>query len=222
MKKLTTILLASIAFVACTQTQKAETTIEHLQQPAKSAISIHEIYDAGEYISVIAKHAPESSFRTAFANQPMVGFVAVADTARFMEAMRTDSVRMALPEDCCVMLNQFKADVPEEEGEIYAVYLVNMNEDRSLWSPTLDDLYVSDETFAGHAVISLQFSEKDTKQWATMTRQNIGKYIAIVLDNHALSVPRVNMEIENGAASLSAPFTREEASAIVDKIIGRK
>jgi len=222
MKKLATILLASIAFVACTQTKKNETTVEHLQQPVKSTFSIHETYDTGEYIPVIAKYAPENSFRTAFNNQPMIGFVTAADTARFMEAMCMDSVRMALPEDCQVMLAQFKTDVPEEEGEIYAVYLIKMSESQSLCNPTLDDIYVSDETFAGHAVIDLQFSEKDTKQWAEMTRQNIGKPVAIVMDNRALCVPRVNMEIENGAASITAAFTREEASAVVDKIIGRK
>lgn len=222
MKKLATILLASIAFVACTQTKKNETTIEHLQQPVKSTFTIHETYDTGEYMPVIAKYAPENSFRTAFNDKPMVGFVTAADTARFMEAMRTDSLRMALPEDCQVMLAQFKTDVPEEEGEIYAVYLIKMSESQSLQNPTLDDIYVSNETFAGHAVIELQFSEKDAKRWAKMTRQNIGKPVAFVMDNRALCAPRVNMEIANGASTISAPFTREEASAIVDEIIGRK
>lgn len=222
MKKLATILLASIAFVACTQTKKNETTIEHLQQPVKSTFTIHETYDTGEYMPVIAKYAPENSFRTAFNDKPMVGFVTAADTARFMEAMRTDSLRMALPEDCQVMLAQFKTDVPEEEGEIYAVYLIKMSESQSLQNPTLDDIYVSNETFAGHAVIELQFSEKDAKRWAKMTRQNIGKPVAFVMGNRTLCAPRVNMEIENGASTISAPFTREEASAIVDEIIGRK
>jgi len=215
-------MLASIAFVACTQTKKNETTIEHLQQPVKSTFTIHETYDTGEYMPVIAKYAPENSFRTAFNDKPMVGFVTAADTARFMEAMRTDSLRMALPEDCQVMLAQFKTDVPEEEGEIYAIYLIKMSESQSLQNPTLDDIYVSNETFAGHAVIELQFSEKDAKRWAKMTRQNIGKPVAFVMGNRALCVPRVNMEIENGASTISAPFTREEASAIVDEIIGRK
>lgn len=215
-------MLASIAFVACTQTKKNETTIEHLQQPVKSTFTIHETYDTGEYMPVIAKYAPENSFRTAFNDKPMVGFVTAADTARFMEAMRTDSLRMALPEDCQVMLAQFKTDVPEEEGEIYAVYLIKMSESQSLQNPTLDDIYVSNETFAGHAVIELQFSEKDAKRWAKMTRQNIGKPVAFVMGNRALCAPRVNMEIENGASTISAPFTREEASAIVDEIIGRK
>ena len=215
-------MLASIAFVACTQTKKNETTIEHLQQPVKSTFTIHETYDTGEYMPVIAKYAPENSFRTAFNDKPMVGFVTAADTARFMEAMRTDSLRMALPEDCQVMLAQFKTDVPEEEGEIYAVYLIKMSESQSLQNPTLDDIYVSNETFAGHAVIELQFSEKDAKRWAKMTRQNIGKPVAFVMGNRALCAPRVNMEIANGASTISAPFTREEASAIVDEIIGRK
>lgn len=215
-------MLASIVFVACTQTKKNETTIEHLQQPVKSTFTIHETYDTGEYMPVIAKYAPENSFRTAFNDKPMVGFVTAADTARFMEAMRTDSLRMALPEDCQVMLAQFKTDVPEEEGEIYAVYLIKMSESQSLQNPTLDDIYVSNETFAGHAVIELQFSEKDAKRWAKMTRQNIGKPVAFVMGNRALCAPRVNMEIENGASTISAPFTREEACAIVDEIIGRK
>lgn len=221
MKKFTTILLAAITMIACTQTKKNETESEHLQSPVKTSLSFHEIYDAGDYMAAIVKNAPEGTFRTAFANSPMAGFVAVADTAQFMEAMRTDSMRAALPEDCCVMLSRFREDIPEEEGELYPVYLVKTSKSLSLWNPTFNDIYVTNETFAGHPVISIQLSDSDTKQWATMTRTNIGKFIALVLDGHTLSVPRVLMEIENGAASISSAYTEEEAHAIVNEIIGR-
>lgn len=221
MKKLATILLASITLVACTQTKKSETLTEHLQQPVKSSLSFHEIYTPGDYMDAIAKLAPENTFRIGFANSPIAGYVVAADTARFMETMRTDSAHMALPEDCSVMLGQFKADIPEEEGELYDVYLVKTSKSQSLWNPTLNDIYVSDETFAGSPVIALQFGEKDTKQWATMTRMNIGRFIAIVMDNHTLCVPRVVMEISNGAASITGKFSTEEAVSIVNKIAGR-
>ena len=221
MKKFTIILLAAITMIACTQTKKNEAEPEHLQSPVKTSLSFHEIYDAGDYMAAIVKNAPEGTFRTAFANSPMVGFVAVADTAQFMETMRTDSMRTMLPEDCCVMLSRFKADTPEEEGELYPVYLVKTSKSQSLWNPTLNDIYVTNDTFAEHPVISIQLSDSDAKQWATMTRMNIGKFVALVLNSSALCVPRVTMEITNGATSISSTYTEEEACAIVDEIIGR-
>lgn len=221
MKRLITLALAAVAMTACSQIKKNEAQVEHLQHPVRSTLSFHETYNAGEYIAAIVKNAPEGTLLAAFNNTPMAGYVAVADTARFMEAMRKEAVSKALPEDCRVMLARFKNNIPNEERDLHSVYLVKMSKNLSMWNVTLKDIYVSNDVYAGNPVISFELSGSEVKQWATMTRMNVNKFIAIVFEDHVLWAPRVNMEITSGAASISNEFTKEQARALVDEIVSK-
>lgn len=216
-----TLVLAAVAMTACSQIKKNEPQVEHLQHPVRSTLSFHETYNAGEYLTAITKNAPEGTFLAAFNDTPMAGYVAAADTARFMEAMRKEAVCKALPEDCRVMLSRFKNNIPDEERELFPVYLVKMSKNLSMWNVTLQDIYVSNEIYAGHPIISFQLSGNEVKQWATMTRVNINRIITIVFEDHVLCAPRVNMEIPGGAASISNEFTEEQARALVDEIVSK-
>ena len=55
-----------------------------------------------------------------------------------------------------------------------------------------------------------------TRTWASMTKRNIGKPIAIVLDNTVYSAPFVNGEIPNGSSEISGSFTVNEAQDLAD------
>lgn len=221
MKRLITLVLAAVALTACSQIKKNETQVEHLQHPVRSMLSFHETYNSGEYLAAIFKNAPEGTFLMGFNDTPMAGYVAASDTAKFMEAMRKEAVRKALPEDCRVMLTRFKSDVPDDERDLYFVYLVKTSKNLSMWNVTLQDIYVSDEIYAGSPIIAFQLSGKEVEQWATMTRMNIGKFIAIVFEDRVLCAPRVNSEITGGAASISSEFTKEQACALVDEIVSK-
>ncbi len=65
-----------------------------------------------------------------------------------------------------------------------------------------------------HAV-SIEFKGEGVPRFADMTADNIGKQIAIILDNVVVSAPVVNVAIENGNANISGSFTREEADELV-------
>ena len=54
------------------------------------------------------------------------------------------------------------------------------------------------------------------KTWARMTADNIGEFIAIVLDGYVYSAPRVNSEIPNGRSSISGQFTIQEAKDLAN------
>ncbi len=67
-----------------------------------------------------------------------------------------------------------------------------------------------------YASVSMQMNQEGARKWAQMTRENIGKCIAIVLDGYVYSFPTVNAEISGGSSEISGNFTPEEAQDLAN------
>lgn len=67
-------------------------------------------------------------------------------------------------------------------------------------------------------VVSLQFDGEGTKLFAEITKRNVGKPVAIYLDNEVISAPRVNEEITSGSAVISGNFTLEETKDLARRL----
>ena len=76
------------------------------------------------------------------------------------------------------------------------------------------------ENVRGPVTILIKFTDDGAKRLAEVTRQNIGKRLAIVIDGRLYSVPQINSEITGGAAEITGNFTREEARVFATKING--
>jgi preprotein translocase subunit SecD len=70
----------------------------------------------------------------------------------------------------------------------------------------------------GQPQISLQFDAEGTKLFADITQQNIGKRVAIFLDDEILSAPNVQSAITNGQAVITGQFTVQEAKDLVTRL----
>ena len=66
--------------------------------------------------------------------------------------------------------------------------------------------------------VSLQFNDVGTKLFAEITKNNIGKMVAIYLDGSPISTPVVREEIPNGQAVISGSFTPTEAKLLVGRL----
>ena len=66
------------------------------------------------------------------------------------------------------------------------------------------------------AEVSMSMDAEGSKIWARLTASNIGKQIAIVLDNYVYSFPVVNQEIKGGNSQISGDFTIEEAQDLAN------
>ncbi|OGI60418.1 protein-export membrane protein SecD [Candidatus Nomurabacteria bacterium RIFCSPHIGHO2_01_FULL_37_25] len=66
--------------------------------------------------------------------------------------------------------------------------------------------------------VSLQFDDTGTKLFAKITKENVGKMVAIYLDGSPVSTPVVNEEIPNGQAVISGNFTPQEAKLLVGRL----
>src|SRR4051812_38943851 len=87
----------------------------------------------------------------------------------------------------------------------------------------LDESAVSSATVRTQAVshapmIEVVLTEKGSKAFADITRQSVGKRLAIVVDGKLLAAPRIEMEIPGGRALITGQFSTQEASELATKI----
>lgn len=72
----------------------------------------------------------------------------------------------------------------------------------------------------GHPQIAINFNEKGTKRFAEVTRNSIGKRLAIIIDGRLYSAPSIRSEIPGGKAVISGSFSEDEAKQLVTKLNG--
>jgi preprotein translocase subunit SecD len=86
----------------------------------------------------------------------------------------------------------------------------------------LDHTSLSSATVSTNALgapqIDIEFSSTGSEQFAQITKTNINKRLAIVLDGGLYSVPVIRSEISGGKAQISGSFTQEEAKGLAAKI----
>ncbi|MCB9202753.1 MAG: protein translocase subunit SecD [Flavobacteriales bacterium] len=81
----------------------------------------------------------------------------------------------------------------------------------------VDDARVGVSEF-GRIVVNMQMDAPSTAEWATLTKKNINKPIAVVLDNLVYTAPNVNDQITTGNSQISGNFTQQEAQDLVDAL----
>lgn len=64
--------------------------------------------------------------------------------------------------------------------------------------------------------VSMTMNSDGARRWAQLTKQNIGRSIAIVLDNYVYSAPNVNSEITGGRSQITGHFTPEQAKDLAN------
>lgn len=149
---------------------------------------------------------------------PMVIGVLTKDTAAVMGMFRRPEVVSVLPQDLRFAWTA-KPEVTDKGAPF--VWMIALKEDRR-GGPVLDGDVVTDarksyNQMSGNASpeISMSMNAQGSKDWARITKENIGKSIAIVLDNNVYSYPTVNGEITGGQSSISGNFSNKEADDMV-------
>lgn len=149
---------------------------------------------------------------------PIIIGVKTKDTAAVMDMFQRPEIVPMLPAD----LRLAWTAKPEftEDGKPF-VWLLALREGNK-GGPVLEGDVVTDarKTFnqmSGTASpeISMTMNAQGSKDWARITKENIGKSIAIVLDDNVYSFPTVNGEITGGQSQITGNFTNTEADDLV-------
>ena len=120
------------------------------------------------------------------------------------------------------------ADKPSGETEQMTLVQKGRNQERTevlsvqktalLDQTDLKAATVSTNTPTGAPVIEIAFTDKGANHFAKVTRQNIGKRLAIVIDGQVYSAPTIRAEITGGRGQISGSFSEQEARKLAAKI----
>ncbi|RZK61335.1 MAG: protein translocase subunit SecDF, partial [Hymenobacter sp.] len=138
--------------------------------------------------------------------------VSLRDTAQFNRLLRTEEARATLPSNLALLWENKPQDV---NGQQY-LPLVAVKKDRTgQVAPPVSGEVVSDARQDydqnGRPEVQMNMNANGSRKWAKMTGANIGKQVAVVLDDIVYSAPTVQGEITGGVTSITGNFTIEEA-----------
>lgn len=143
---------------------------------------------------------------------PMLGSVALQDTALFFSYINNDVVRNALPGDLKFL---FGIEEKAEKGNVryfplYAIKTQPGTDKAPLEGDAVEDAR-QDFDDRGKPAIKMVMTPAGSKVWARLTGKNVGRPVAIALDDIVYSAPNVNSAIEGGNSEITGSFTIEEA-----------
>lgn len=148
-----------------------------------------------------------------------VAVVNEADTAAVNRMLASAEAQRILPSDLKCAWSVKGVDKKGLFFELVALKTVNGGAAMSE-ADMIDDASTEFDKFSGAYKIDMTMKTDAAIKWEKVTSDNIGKQVAIVLDNHVYSYPTVNTVIEGGRSEISGNFTVEEATDLVNVLKG--
>lgn len=147
----------------------------------------------------------------------MLASASVNDTAAINSYLAMKEVRALLPAD--MKYTKFAWDV-KANNDFLSLYALKSNRDdlAPIQGDVISDAQQVFDQLGANPEVSMTMNSKGTKQWAKMTTANVGKFVAVVLDDYVYSAPRVNDAITTGRTSISGQFTIDEAQDLANAL----
>lgn len=148
----------------------------------------------------------------------VVGYAHVNDMAKINEYLEKKQVKDVLPRNLSLKWGVKAIDEKETLYELYAIKITNRDGSPALGGDVVTDANADFIQQGGRAEqqVSMAMNAEGAKAWAKLTKENIGKPVAIVLDNMVYSAPNVQVEITGGRSQISGNFTPEEAKDLAN------
>ncbi|NLI23713.1 MAG: protein translocase subunit SecDF [Bacteroidales bacterium] len=148
----------------------------------------------------------------------MVGLVHVKDTGKLNYYLSLKPIKAVLPRDVRFLYSA-KPWQNDPSGTLYEVHAIKVST-RDGRAPLSGDVVTSARREFGQnqstAEVAMSMNPEGAKIWARMTSDNVGRCIAIVLDDKVQSSPRVNGPITGGHSQITGNFTIKEADDLAN------
>ncbi len=148
----------------------------------------------------------------------IVGFARASDMEKINEYLSYKQVKDALPRNLSLKWGVKAMDEKGQFFELYALKVTNRDGSPALGGDVVTDAkadFVQQPGISSQEV-SMSMNAEGAKAWARLTKENINRSIAIVLDGMVYSAPNVSGEITGGQSSITGNFTPEEAKDLAN------
>ncbi len=183
---------------------KGEVTAED-----KSAANMEEIKKQYPLLSILQLNSSGQG--------PVIGYANYKDTADINKYLAMPEIKAELPKDLRLKwgVSPSEFDKKGQTFELYAIKSTERNGKAPLEGDVVTDAKDEFDQYSKPAV-SMTMNSDGARRWAQLTKQNIGRSIAIVLDNYVYSAPNVNSEITGGRSQITGHFTPEQAKDLAN------
>ena len=148
---------------------------------------------------------------------PVVGMVHYTDTAAVSAMLNSQIAKQVLPRD---LRFAWTVKAIDDAGSVYQLVALKAQRDgrSSLEGDVITDARADFSQTSAYANVSMSMNAEGAKAWQRITKENIGKSIAIVLDGFVYSFPTVQNEISGGSSQITGNFTVEEAKDLANTL----
>ena len=152
----------------------------------------------------------------------IVGYANGRDTADVNKVIYSDVASQILPAECKLRWGAKPEDFGSENtrGDIYALYSLKITEPSGRAPLEGDVITSSKDDFdqMGHPSVSMQMNSDGARRWSQITKMNIGRAVAIVLDDAVYSAPRILTQIDGGNSQITGSFTIEDTKDLANTL----
>ena len=150
----------------------------------------------------------------------LVGYANARDTAAVNKIIYSALAKQILPSDCRLLWSAKPADgiTAKNFYELHAIKVTTSNGRAPIEGDVVTDAKDQFDNLTGSPEVSMTMNSDGARRWAALTKANVGKAIAIVLDGTVYSAPRVNGEISGGQSSISGNFTIEDTKDLANTL----
>ena len=148
------------------------------------------------------------------------GYASVRDTAAINRIIYSQLAKQVLPTDLKLLWSAKPADGIQAKNifELHALKVTTTNGRAPLEGDVITDAKDQFNNVTGQPEVSMSMNSDGARRWAEMTKANVGKAIAIVLDGVVYSAPRVNGEIDGGQSSINGNFTVQDTKDLANTL----
>lgn len=149
----------------------------------------------------------------------VVGYASVRDTAAINKLIHGQLAKQVLPSDLRLLWGAKPAEGLSKKNvyELYALKVTSADGRPRIEGDVITDAKDQFDQF-GRPQVSMTMNSEGAREWAALTKANVGKAIAIVLDGVVYSAPRVTGEIDGGQSSISGNFTIEDTKDLANTL----
>ncbi len=151
----------------------------------------------------------------------VVGYANMRDTAEINKIIYSDVAKQVLPSDLKLLWSAKPADGLNVKNvyELHAIKVTQSNGRAPLEGDVVTTAKDEFNNLTGRPTVNMTMNSDGARRWAVLTKTNVGRAIAIVLDGAVYSAPRVNSEISGGSSEISGNFTIEDTKDLANTLI---
>jgi SecD/SecF fusion protein len=202
---------------AAATTDTANSLLNELDNKAKTdSASVGKNDDMAKQFPLFSILSPSATAQGQLYPGAAVGTAHSKDTATVNAYLKMDQIKALMPRNLTFKWTAKAIDEDEKFFRLIAIKVTSRDGRAPLEGDVITDARQDYADMGSSPEVSMTMNSEGAKIWARLTKENVGKSIAIVLDGYVRSYPNVNGEITGGRSSITGLESIEEANDLAN------